>query len=58
MTLITRKAEPEIEPTGLPPTNDLELALVQLLVPGDCTDIVHGTNNTHGVGLVEIYNLQ
>ena len=48
----------EIEATTIPPTNDLESALVQTLAPGNYTGIVRGQNNTIGVGVVEIYNLQ
>ena len=48
----------EIEATTIPPTNDLESALVATLVPGNYTAIVQGKNNTTGVGLVEVYNLQ
>ena len=48
----------EIEVTTIPPTNDLESALVQTLVPGNYTAIVRGKNNTTGVALVEVYNLQ
>jgi Galactose oxidase, central domain/Kelch motif len=48
----------EIEATTIPPTNDLESALVQTLPVGNYTAIVRGVNNTTGVGLVEVYNLQ
>jgi hypothetical protein len=48
----------EIEATTIPPTNDLESALVQTLAPGNYTAIVRGKNNTTGVGLVAAYNLQ
>jgi N-acetylneuraminic acid mutarotase len=48
----------EIEATNIPPTNDLESALVQTLPPGNYTTIVRGKNSTTGVGLVEVYNLQ
>ncbi len=48
----------EIEATGIAPTNDLESALVQTLTPGNYTAIVRGANNTTGVGLAEVYNLQ
>jgi uncharacterized delta-60 repeat protein len=48
----------EIEATTIPPTNDLESALVQTLAPGAYTAIVRGKNNTTRVGLVEVYNLQ
>ncbi len=48
----------EIEATTLAPGNDLESALVQSVPPGNYTAIVRGKNNTTGVGLVEVYNLQ
>jgi WD40 repeat protein len=47
-----------IEATTIPPTNDLEAAIVQALAPGAYTAIVRGKNNTTGVGLVAAYNLQ
>jgi Galactose oxidase, central domain/Kelch motif len=48
----------EIEATTIPPTSDLESALVQTFAPGNYTVIVRGTSNTAGVGLVDVYNLQ
>jgi hypothetical protein len=48
----------EIEATTIPPTKDFESALVATLAPGNYTAIVRGKNNTTGVGLVEVYNLQ
>jgi hypothetical protein len=48
----------EIEATTIPPTNDLESAIVQAFAPGGYTAIVRGKNNTTGVGLVAAYNLQ
>jgi hypothetical protein len=48
----------EIEATTIPPSNDLESALLATLTPGPYTAIVRGKNNTTGVGLVEVYNLQ
>ena len=48
----------EIEATTIPPTNDLESALVAILAPGNYTAIVRGAGDTTGVGLVEVYNLQ
>ena len=48
----------EIEATTIPPTNDNESAIVATLAPGAYTAIVRGANNTTGVGLVEVYNLQ
>ena len=47
----------EIEATTIPPTNDLESALVQTLVPGNYTAIVRGKNLTTGIAVVEVYNL-
>jgi hypothetical protein len=47
----------EIEATAVPPTNDLESALVRTLPPGNYTAIVRGKNSTTGVGLVEAYHL-
>jgi hypothetical protein len=49
--------EAEIIATGIPPTSDLESAIVRDLPPGNYTAIVHGVNNATGVALVEIYNL-
>ena len=48
----------EIEATGLAPTNNSESAILLPLSPGMYTAIVRGANNTTGIGLVEIYNLQ
>jgi hypothetical protein len=49
--------EAEIQATGIPPTNDLESAIVVTLPPGAYTGIVRGKNNTSGVGLIEVYDL-
>ena len=43
--------------TGIPPTNDLESAILATLPPGNYTAIVLGKNNTTGVALVEVYDL-
>ena len=48
----------EIEATGLPPTNDMESAVVQTLGPGNYTAIVRGTSSTTGIAIVEAYTLQ
>jgi len=48
----------EIETAGLPPGDDRECALVQTLAPGNYTAIVRGQDNTTGVGLVEVYNVE
>ena len=50
--------EAELQATGNPPTNDLESAIVATLPAGPHTAIVRGKNNSVGVGLVEVYNLQ
>jgi hypothetical protein len=47
----------DIEATGIPPTNDLESAIVATLAPGNYTAIVRGKSNTTGVALVEVYAL-
>ncbi len=49
--------EAEIMATTIPPTNDLESAIVRDLMPGNYTAIVRGANNTTGVALVEAYSL-
>jgi hypothetical protein len=46
-----------ISATGIPPTNDLESAMVVNLPAGNFTAIVAGKNNGIGVGLIEVYNL-
>jgi hypothetical protein len=43
---------------GLSPTDDRESALMATVPPGPYTAIVAGKNNTVGIGLVEVYNLQ
>jgi FG-GAP repeat len=48
----------EIEATTIPPTDDRESAIVQDLDPGAYTAIVRGKNDTTGVALMEVYNLQ
>ena len=50
--------ESEILATGIPPTEDAESAIVTTLAPGPYTAIVSGKNNTTGVGLVEVYQLE
>jgi hypothetical protein len=43
--------------SGLAPSNSLESAILTTLSPGNYTAIVRGVNNTSGVGLVEVYDL-
>ena len=47
----------EIEATGIPPSNDLEAAIVRTVSAGLYTAIVRGVSDGTGVGLVEVYNL-
>ena len=49
--------ETEIQSTGIPPTNDLESAIMATLAPGAYTAIVKGVGNGIGVALVEVYDL-
>ncbi len=49
--------EAEIIATTIPPSNDLESAIVRNLAPGNYTAIVRGVNGTAGVALVETYGL-
>jgi hypothetical protein len=49
--------ETEIQATGIPPTNDLESAILATLTPGNYTAIVRGNGGTSGVALIEIYDL-
>lgn len=52
-----RAHQAEVEATGIPPTNDLESAIVTTLAPGEYTAILEGKNNGTGVGIVEVYDL-
>ena len=49
----------EIEATGIPPSNDLESAIVFTLSANNSnyTAILRGKNGTSGIGLVEVYDL-
>jgi hypothetical protein len=49
--------EAAIIATGIPPTNDLEAAIDAALAPGTYTAIVRGNDNTSGLALVEVYDL-
>jgi hypothetical protein len=46
-----------IKDSGIPPTNDLESAIHATLVPGAYTAVYRGKDNSEGIGLVEIYDL-
>jgi len=41
----------------IPPTNDLESAIVATLAPANYTAILSGKNGTTGIGVVEMYDL-
>ncbi len=47
----------EVEATTIPPTNDLESAIVMTLDPGSYTAVLSGKNGGTGVGVVEVYDL-
>ncbi len=47
----------EIIDTTIPPSNDLESAILATLDPGAYTAIMRGVNNSTGIGLVEAYDL-
>jgi glucose/arabinose dehydrogenase len=49
--------ETTIRATGIPPSNDLESAIVTTLNPGAYTAILSGKSGSIGVGLVEAYDL-
>ena len=49
--------EAAIQATGIPPTNDLESAILATLAPGSYTAILQGSGGGIGIGLVEIYDL-
>jgi hypothetical protein len=51
----TRQAA--IQNSGYAPPRDAEAAILATLQPGNYTAIVRGNNNTTGVALVEVYNL-
>ena len=49
--------EQEIIGTGIPPTNNLESAIVASLAPGQYTAVVRGNGHPLGVALIELYDL-
>jgi len=49
--------EMDITATGLAPTDDAESAIDMTLAPGSYTAVVRGKNNTSGVALIELYDL-
>jgi len=55
--IITTNQVREITASGLAPADLRESAIIAELPAGNYTAIVHGVNNTTGVGLVEVYDL-
>jgi len=49
--------EAAIIATGIPPADGHEAALVTSIKPGNYTAIVRGNNDSAGIGLVEVYDL-
>ena len=47
----------EIEATGIPPSHDLESAIIRTMGPSDYTAILRGKTGS-GIALVEIYNIR
>ncbi|HEX4641749.1 MAG TPA: choice-of-anchor tandem repeat GloVer-containing protein, partial [Chthoniobacterales bacterium] len=52
-----KEHQAEVEATTIPPTNNLESAIVATLTPGAYTAILSGKNDGTGVGVVEVYDL-
>jgi hypothetical protein len=55
--IIHNNQVPDIMASGLEPADGRESAIVADLPPGNYTAIVRGVNNTAGVALVEVYDL-
>jgi hypothetical protein len=56
--VITGNQVSDIQNSGHAPTEANESAIIANLAPGNYTAIVRGVNNTTGVALVEVYDLQ
>jgi hypothetical protein len=55
--IITQNQVPDIQNSGHAPADPNESAIIANLPPGNYTAIVRGVNNTTGVALVEVYDL-
>src|SRR5438309_1819787 len=55
--VITSDQVAEIQASGLAPGDSHESAIISTLQPGNYTAIIRGVNNTTGVALVEVYDL-
>ena len=49
--------ESEIAASSIPPSDDREPAIVATLAPGNYTAVVRGQDNSIGIGLIEMYDL-
>jgi hypothetical protein len=54
----TSKKKQAIMDSTIPPTNELESAIVMTLNPGTYTAIAQGLNGGTGIGVVEVYDLE
>jgi hypothetical protein len=48
----------QVRATGLAPREDKEAAIVATLQPGAYTAVLRGSNDTEGIGVIEIYDLR
>jgi sugar lactone lactonase YvrE len=48
----------QIQATGLAPSDDRESAFTYNLSPGNYTIVLKGKNNSAGIGLIEVYDIQ
>jgi hypothetical protein len=55
--IIAADQSTEIAASGVPPSNDLESAIIANLAPGSYTAVVRGAGNTVGTGVVDAYDL-
>ena len=49
--------ESQIRATSVPPSDDLESAILSTLPPGNYTAILAGKDSGTGIGVVEVYDL-
>jgi len=55
--VITGDQVAEIQASTIPPSHDLESAIVATLSPGQYTTVIRGAGDTTGIGVAEIYDL-
>lgn len=56
--VVTNDQAPEIQADNLAPSDDAESALIATLNVGRYTALVKGVNNTTGIGLAEVYDIE